>query len=93
MWAVFESSSAAKTLAKAPREIRQKYDVWRNIVQVSGPAGLRLIKGFHDEALHGEWLGHRSSRLNVQFRLIYRVETATVRVYVLDVTPHDYRRR
>ena len=93
MWTVFESTSAAKTLAKAPREIHEKYDVWLNIVRVSGPQGLRLIKGFHDEGLRGKWTGHRSSRLNTQYRVIYRLEAASVRVYVVDVTAHDYRRR
>jgi addiction module RelE/StbE family toxin len=53
---------------------------------------LRLIKGFHDEALRGEWKGHRSSRLNQQYRVIYRVEAERVDVLVVDVTPHDYRR-
>src|SRR5688500_15012781 len=28
---------------------------------ISGPRGLRAIKGFHDEALSGEWKRHRSS--------------------------------
>jgi plasmid maintenance system killer protein len=93
MWTVFESASAAKTLAKAPREIREKYDIWLNIVRVSGPQSLRLIKGFHDEVLRGKWAGHRSSRLNIQYRVIYRLEAASVRVYVVEVTAHDYRRR
>jgi hypothetical protein len=31
-----------------------------------------LIKGFHDEALSGQWAGHRSSRLGIQWRVIYR---------------------
>lgn len=35
---------------------------------LSGPPGLRLVKGFHDEALSGEWKGHRSSRLGIQYR-------------------------
>jgi hypothetical protein len=30
---------------------------WKDIVSISGPAGLRLIKGFHDEALRGKWKG------------------------------------
>lgn len=45
-----------------------------NIVRISGPAGLRLIKEFHDERLHGEWEGYRSSRLNAQYRVINKVE-------------------
>ena len=60
---------------------------------MSGPQGLRLIKGFHDEALRGEWKGHRSSRLGLQYRVIYKVEAEEVEVLVVDVTPHDYRRK
>jgi toxin HigB-1 len=39
----------------------------------NSPMGLRLIKGFHDEALAGGWKGCRSSRLGDQWRVIYRV--------------------
>lgn len=56
-------------------------------------AGLRLIKGFHDERLQGEWEGHRSSRLNAQYRVIYKVEEQRVLVVIMDVTAHDYRRQ
>ncbi len=52
-----------------------------------------MIKGFHDEALRGEWKGHRSSRLISKYRVIYRVEADEVEVLVVDVTPHDYRRK
>jgi addiction module RelE/StbE family toxin len=54
---------------------------------------LRAIKGFHDEALRGDWKGHRSSRLGQQYRVIYQVEAQEVLVYVMDVTAHDYRRK
>lgn len=30
---------------------------------ISGPPGLRLIKGFHDEALLGEWRGYSQNQL------------------------------
>jgi len=58
----------------------------------SGPAGLRLIKGFHDERLQGEWDGHRSSRLNAQSRVFYNVEEQRVLIVIMDVTAHDYRK-
>jgi addiction module RelE/StbE family toxin len=58
----------------------------------SGPPGLLAIRGFRDEALLGEWKGHRSSRLNLQWRVIYRVEGDVFLVEVVQVTPHDYRR-
>ncbi|MCL4184010.1 MAG: hypothetical protein KJ011_11240 [Burkholderiaceae bacterium] len=59
---------------------------------MSGQPGLRLIKGFHDEALLGQWAGHRSSRLGIQWRVIYRVEAAEIQVLVVAITAHDYRR-
>ena len=71
----------------------KRYEKWKDIVRLSGPQGLGLIRGFRDEALRGEWAGHRSSRLGDQYRVIYRVEAEEVHVLVLDLTPHDYRRR
>ncbi|MGH8556997.1 MAG: type II toxin-antitoxin system mRNA interferase toxin, RelE/StbE family [Methylococcales bacterium] len=52
-----------------------------------------MIRGFDDEALSGEWKGHRSSRLNDQYRVIYRIEQSQIKVEVVSVTPHDYRRK
>lgn len=60
---------------------------------ISGPMGLKMIKGFHDEVLRGEWKGCRSSRLGGQYRVIYKVENNLVLVEVMKVTPHDYRRQ
>ena len=71
----------------------KRYEKWKDIVRVSGPAGLRLIKGFHDEALEGEWQGLRSSRLDRRYRLIYEVLADEVRVYVIAISAHDHRMR
>ena len=60
------------------------------IAEQSGPRGLRLIQGFRDEALRGEWRGFRSSRLNLQWRVIYRVYEAELEVHVVEVNPHEY---
>jgi len=59
---------------------------------ISGPAGLRMIKGFHDEALRGEWQGYRSSRLGLKYRVIYRLIAAQALFQVVQVTPRDYQR-
>jgi addiction module RelE/StbE family toxin len=64
-----------------------------NKAQQHAPPGLKLVRGFRDAALRGEWKGYRSSRLNQQSRVIYQVEGERLKVYVLDVTPHDYRRK
>ncbi len=69
-----------------------RYEKWKDIARLSGPPGLRAVKGFHDEALAGEWKGYRSSRLGIQWRVIYRVVANVFQIQVVHVTPHDYRR-
>ncbi len=95
MWRIEEHRSADKELSsgRVPLEILKRYEKWKDIVAISGPSGLRVIKGFRDESLSGTWAGHRSSRLNEQWRVIYRVTADIVLVHVIRVTPHDYRRK
>ena len=78
-----------RQLDRVPREVLQRYEKWKDIAMLSGPPGLRLIKGFHDESLTGEWKGHRSSRLGLQFRLIYRVVASEQLFQVISITAHD----
>ena len=93
MWEVYEHRRVAGQISRLPIEILKRYEKWKDIVQLSGPTGLRLIKGFRDEALRGEWKGHRSSRLGQQYRVIYRIEREEVLVEVVNLTAHDYRRK
>ncbi len=92
MWEVFEHRNVQRRIRKIPDEILRRYEKWKDIVEISGPEGLRLIRGFHDESLRGEWKGHRSSRLGDQYRVIYRIERKRLFVMVIDITTHDYRR-
>lgn len=92
MWEVYEHRRVARRIQRLPTEILKRYEKWKDIVRISGPAGLKLIKGFHDEALRGEWRDRRSSRLGLQYRVIYRVLKQQVLVLVIDITAHDYRR-
>jgi len=93
MWEIYEHHSLVRKLRKLPMEVLKRYEKWKDIVGISGPEGLKLIKGFHDEALKGKWRGHRSSRLGLQYRLIYRIERKVLYVKVIDITPHDYGRK
>ena len=93
MWEIYEHRRASQSLDRLPPEWLKRYEKWKDIVRISGPAGLRLIKGFHDERLQSKWDGHRSSRLNAQSRVIYKVEEQRVLVVIMDVTAHDYRRQ
>jgi len=92
MWEIYEHRRVEKQLTRIPLDILKRYEKWKDVVSVSGPQGLRVISGFNDEALHGEWQGHRSSRLNQQYRVIYRIKRKTVMVQVETVSAHDYRR-
>ncbi|HBN15820.1 MAG: type II toxin-antitoxin system mRNA interferase toxin, RelE/StbE family [Gammaproteobacteria bacterium] len=92
MWEILEHRRIDKALAAAPVEVHKRYEKWKDIVRISGPQGLKLIKGFKDEALSGNWKGFRSSRLNIQYRVIYKVQKDQVLVEVERTTPHDYRR-
>ena len=74
------------------REAPDFVEKWKDIASISGPPGLRLIKGFHDEALSGRWKGYRSSRLGLQWRVIYRLITEDLLFRVASITAHDYRR-
>ena len=91
MWLIYEHNRVSKSLKYAPLDIQKRYEKWKDIVSISGPKGLKLIKGFHDEALTGERKGYRSSRLNIQYRVIFKVDADRIFVQVEDVTPHDYR--
>jgi proteic killer suppression protein len=93
MWEVYEHRRIGLRVLRLPVEVLKRYEVWKDVARVSGPAGLRLIKGFHDEALRGEWKGHRSSRLGLQHRVIYRIVAREILVKVIDVAAHDYRRK
>ena len=94
MWRIEEHRQADKELSsgRVPLEILKRYEKWKDIAMLSGPQGLRAIKGFRDEALSGDWKGYRSSRLNEQWRVIYQVVADALLVQVVRVTPHDYRR-
>ena len=93
MWDIYEKKTLSKQLKKAPKDIIKRYELWKRIVELEGPKGLQLIKGFRDEFLKGELKGYRSSRLSKQWRIIYQANNKICEVYIIEVNPHDYRKR
>jgi len=91
MWGVYEHRRVAKQLDVLPVEVLKRYEKWKDIAMVSGPLGPRVIRGFHDEALRGEWRGYCSSRFRLQYRVIYRVMASEAIFQVVSITPHGYR--
>jgi mRNA-degrading endonuclease YafQ of YafQ-DinJ toxin-antitoxin module len=92
MWRIEVHTRVDKQIDSLPIEILKRYEKWKDIARISGPSGLRLIKGFHDEALFGKWKGYRSSRLGLQWRVIYRTFPEALLFRVASITAHDYRR-
>ena len=90
MWRVKEHRDIEKTCRGLSMAVVKKYEVWKDIVFRHGPEKLREFPGFHDEKLKGKREGQRSSRLSLQYRVIYAVEQDIVTVFVLEITLHDY---
>jgi mRNA-degrading endonuclease YafQ of YafQ-DinJ toxin-antitoxin module len=60
VWRIEEHRQVEKDLAgRVPIEMLKRYEKWKDIATLSGPMGLRLIRGFRDEALSGKWKGYR----------------------------------
>lgn len=94
MWKVLLTKKARKVIEKQPRQVKEKYQLWLNVVTRSGPEGLKAITGFNDEPLKGKHDGFRSSRLNLNVRVIYRVDRNIITIHVETITAqHDYRKR
>lgn len=92
MWRIEEHRRLDRQVTVVPSEILKRYEKWKDVALISGPAGLRLVKGFHDEGLAGAWKGYRSSRLGDQWRVIYRFVAEDLLFEVASITAHDYRR-
>lgn len=92
MWRIEEHSRLDNQVAVVPKDILRRYEKWKDIATISGPPGLRLIRGFRDEALSGKWRGYRSSRLGLQWRVIYRIVAEKQLFQVASITAHDYRK-
>lgn len=90
MWRIQEHRDIAKTCRKLPEAVVKKYELWKDIIFRHGPHKLKEFPGFHDEKLKGERSGQRSSRLSIQYRVIYTVERDILTVFVLEIIPHDY---
>jgi len=90
MWTVQEHRRLARSMRYLPAWIVKEYEVWKDLIHRHGPEILRQFPGYHDERLKGDRTGQRSSRLSLQYRVIYAVDRDIVVVYVLEITPHKY---
>ncbi len=92
MWMIYETKGVAKALKKLPQQIKRKYKAWVAVVRFGGSDNLKNFPGFSDEKLKGELRNCRSSRLSIQYRVIYSESKAIKEIIVLKVTPHEYKK-
>jgi mRNA-degrading endonuclease RelE of RelBE toxin-antitoxin system len=90
MWHIREHKDIRKKIKKIPLPVVKKYELWKDLIFRHGPGILKEFPGFHDEKLKGERKGQRSSRLNLQYRVIYEIDGEDITVYVLELSPHAY---
>lgn len=89
MLVIVEAHQLERKWRKLPPQVLKKYELWKSVVRYNGPMALRQFPGFRDEFLKGAWAGYRSSRLNLQYRVVYSVVKGMV-VRVEDIMPHTY---
>ena len=46
MWRIEEHRRVDTQAATVPKDILRRYEKWKDIAEISGPPGLRLIRGF-----------------------------------------------
>ena len=90
IWRIFETKEVTKNLKKVPLAIQFKYKAWVEIVKNGGSVNLKNYPGFKDKQLKGKIRECRSSRLNIQYRVIYSEDKEVKEIIVLSVTPHKY---
>jgi mRNA-degrading endonuclease RelE of RelBE toxin-antitoxin system len=90
MWRIQEHREIEKICRKLPTAVLKKYELWKELVFRHGPEKLKEFPGFHDEKLKGNRTGQRSSRLSLQYRIVYTVDRDIITVFVIDITPHNY---
>jgi mRNA-degrading endonuclease YafQ of YafQ-DinJ toxin-antitoxin module len=86
MWRIEEHRRVDQQARSAPHGIVQRYEKWKEIASITGPAGLGLNKRFPDAALSGEWAGYRSSPLGPEYRVIYRLVSGDQVFQVVSLT-------
>jgi plasmid maintenance system killer protein len=86
-WQVIESRLIARQIRRAPREIQEKYIIWRDLVKNRGP---HLQGGFRVHALQGNRKGQKAARLNRQWRVIFKVIEDRLIVEALELIPRTY---
>jgi proteic killer suppression protein len=86
------SAFVQKRFRRLPDYIQKAVRTWSTLIEEHGIWAMKRIPGYHDEPLHGDRKGQRSSRLSRGYRVIYEELDSgeIVVISVLEVTKHEY---
>ena len=89
---IVDLSPVKKSLKKVPYFIRDKVQIWVDMIEKEGLSAVQKVRGFKDHTLKGIRKGQRSVYLNRKWRLVYTVnkEVQINIITVKEVIPHDY---
>ena len=80
-----------KELLKTPKALVIKFQKWVDDIEKYGLEEVRKVRGWHDHALKGDRAEQRAIYLNKQWRAVYVIEGAGVKIVrVIEVHPHAY---
>lgn len=67
MWTIFEHRNVQQRIGKLPEDVLKRYEKWKDIVEISGPSGLRLIRGSmtNRSAVNGRGIGLPGLEVNI----------------------------
>ena len=89
---VILSKNAEKDLAKLPKNILIKFQLWEREIEINGYLSMQQTIKYRDHALKGDRNGQRSSYLNWSWRVIYILdqEEKIHIIEVIEVNHHEY---
>ena len=80
-----------RDLLRTPKPLVIKFQKWIDDIERYGLEEVRKVRGWHDHTLKGDRAGQRAIYLNKQWRAVYVIEGAGVKIVrVIEVHPHAY---
>lgn len=80
-----------RDLLRTPKPLVIKFQKWIDDIEKYGLEEVRKVRGWHDHTLKGDRAGQRAIYLNKQWRAVYVIEGAGIKIVrVIEVHPHAY---
>lgn len=79
-----------KEIQSLPIQCMKKYAVFKYVVGTSGLCGLDKYPGYKLESLKGRLKGIYSVRLNIAYRLLFRVDKGKRIIEIQEISKHEY---